>query len=104
MRDNTRAIKALVSPVVTFASTLLISATAVAAPPPARPNAGDAAKTRSSETLDEIVVTAQRRRQSEFDVPLSVSAISGRALQTAAITSIKDIVRMVPNANVTENP
>ena len=103
MRDNTRATAALVSPIVTFASTLLLYGTAIAAPPLTRSNV-DSAKTGSADTLDEIVVTAQRRHQSEFDVPLSVSAISGRSLQTAAVTSIKDIVRMVPNANVTENP
>ena len=96
MRDNIRAIASLVSPVVTFASALSVSVAAVAAPPPATTHAAD--------TLDEIVVTAQRRHQSEFDVPLSVSAISGRSLQAAAITSIKSIMRMVPNANVTENP
>ena len=104
MRDNTRASAAHVSPVVTFASSLLMAATAVAAPPPAPTGARDSSKARSSDTLDEIVVTAQRRHQSEFDVPLSVSAISGQSLQAAAITSIKSIVRMVPNANVTENP
>lgn len=99
MRVNFRTLAALVSPLVTVASVLSPSVTALAAPSPTRSRTA-----HSSDSLDEIIVTAQRRRQSEFDVPLSVTAISGQTLNAGAFTSINGIVGMVPNANVTANP
>jgi iron complex outermembrane receptor protein len=44
----------------------------------------------------EIVVTAQRRSERLKDVPASVTAISGAALQAAGITGIQNIVQLSP--------
>jgi len=62
---------------------------AVAAPAPAGTSAGTG--------LDEIIVTAQRRRESVQDVPIAVSAFSAEALESRGITSTLDLIGQVPN-------
>src|SRR3984885_9173770 len=52
-----------------------------------------------SDTLEEVVVTANRREQNVLDVPYNISAVSGEALQAAEITSLTDIARLVPGIN-----
>jgi outer membrane receptor protein involved in Fe transport len=53
-----------------------------------------------SDTLEEVVVTANRRVQNVLDVPYNISAVSGQALQAADVTSLTDIARLVPGINV----
>jgi outer membrane receptor protein involved in Fe transport len=53
-------------------------------------------------TLDEIVVTAQKREESLQDVPLSVAAISGDKLLEAGIQRMDDLKAYVPNFQMTE--
>ena len=48
----------------------------------------------------DIIVTAQRREQSLLKVPVSISAISGTALQKAGITEATELVHSVPNLNI----
>jgi iron complex outermembrane receptor protein len=81
------------------------AACALGLPGLARSEAGaSAADAGDAVSLDEVVVTARRRAEPEFDVPASVVAISGSSLSASALTSIQDIVSFVPNANVTDNP
>ena len=49
-----------------------------------------------SQALDEIVVTAQKRSQSLQDVPISINAISGEAIEKAGVTDVNGIVDLVP--------
>lgn len=51
-----------------------------------------------------IEVTARRRLESQLDVPASVTAIGGETLKATGSTRVDDIISLVPNANVTENP
>ena len=46
--------------------------------------------------LEEIVVTAQKREQNLQDVPLSITALSGAALQRAGVTDIASIETLTP--------
>jgi len=48
------------------------------------------------ESVDEIVVTAQRREESLQDVPLVVSAVSEATLEAAGVRDIKDLQVVVP--------
>lgn len=48
-------------------------------------------------TLEEIVVTAQRREESVQTIPVSVSAFSTADLERRNVTSTLDIVQYVPN-------
>jgi iron complex outermembrane receptor protein len=47
-------------------------------------------------TLEEIVVTAQKRSERQVDVPITVSSINGAALQAAGISSTLDLPQAVP--------
>ncbi len=51
--------------------------------------------------LDKVIVTSQKREQTLLDVPVSVTAISGDALQQSAITDIAEIVNLVPGFEFT---
>ncbi|MGK2909007.1 MAG: TonB-dependent receptor [Sphingobium sp.] len=53
--------------------------------------------------LGDIVVTAQKREQAINDVPLSITAASGEKLANQGITSVADLVKIVPGFNYTES-
>ena len=55
------------------------------------------------QTLEEVVVTAQKRTESLQDVPISVTAISGEQVATASIRSFGELGAYVPNFSVSEN-
>jgi iron complex outermembrane receptor protein len=46
--------------------------------------------------LEEIVVTARRRKEAAQDVPISVTAISAEALRQASVSSVEDLERLAP--------
>ncbi len=52
-------------------------------------------------TVDEIVVTAQKRAQDIQDVPISVVAISGDTLEDANIERVADLQTLAPSLMVT---
>jgi outer membrane receptor protein involved in Fe transport len=54
----------------------------------------------TADTLEEVVVTANRRTQNLLDVPYNISAVSGHALETAGITTLTNISRLLPGINV----
>lgn len=47
--------------------------------------------------LEEVIVTAQKREQSLQDIPLAVSALSGRQLEELNIEQITDLSRVSPS-------
>ncbi len=51
--------------------------------------------------FEEIIVTAQRREQSIYDVPVAISAFSPETIERQGITDLVDIGKFVPNLNVT---
>ncbi|MBT6209351.1 MAG: TonB-dependent receptor plug domain-containing protein, partial [Woeseia sp.] len=62
-----------------------------------------AAQTNDSndvQPLDEITVTAQKREQSIFDVPLAISAIGEQEIEAAGIGKMADFFRRVPSLAV----
>ncbi|CAN5202611.1 hypothetical protein BH24PSE1_BH24PSE1_06090 [soil metagenome] len=46
---------------------------------------------------DEIIVTAQGRRQILQDVPISVNVVSGEALQNSGATDIRELTQLAPS-------
>ena len=48
-------------------------------------------------TLEEITVTATRREESIQSVPISITAISGKALAEAGVKDTRDLVSFAPN-------
>ena len=52
--------------------------------------------------FEEIVVTATKRAQSIYEVPIAVSAFEGDKLAQQGIVDIADIGKFVPNLNITQ--
>ena len=55
-----------------------------------------------AQVLQEVVVTAQKRVQGLQDVPISISAISGKKISEAGITELQDMAAYVPNLTMNE--
>jgi outer membrane receptor protein involved in Fe transport len=55
------------------------------------------------QTLDKVVVTAQKREQAALDVPASVTAISAERLANSGMSKIQDYVAQVPGMSITSN-
>jgi iron complex outermembrane recepter protein len=56
--------------------------------------------TDNSSTLDEIVVTAQKREQSANDVGISITSVGAASLERRDISSVTDLVKIVPGLTV----
>jgi len=77
------------SRLATLLLTTLVTPVAMAQQPPARP-AGDT-------SIEEVVVTAQRRAENLQDVPIAVSAFSEAELERRQVTRTLDLIAFVPN-------
>jgi iron complex outermembrane recepter protein len=56
-----------------------------------------------SRGLEEIVVTAQKRSQSEQDVPIAISAFTARDMQNLGIKTTQDLQRVTPGFVLSSN-
>jgi len=68
---------------------------ALAAAPPADAQDDDV-------LIEEITVTAAKREQNIYEVPIAISAFQGDALAKQGITDIVDVGKFVPNLNITQ--
>ena len=62
-----------------------------------------AANADQNNQLEEIVVTAEKRKQSLQSVPMSISAISASTLQDSGTINMQGIANMVPSLNTVQN-
>ncbi|MGQ0430222.1 MAG: TonB-dependent receptor [Gammaproteobacteria bacterium] len=63
--------------------------------------AGFAAPAIAQNTFEPVIVTAQKREQSIYDVPVAISAFNADTIERQGITDLTDIGKFVPNLNVT---
>ncbi|UAJ09079.1 TonB-dependent receptor [Glacieibacterium megasporae] len=87
---------------IAFTVALLATTSSYAqlAPATATPGSGVPAAAAETETVDgDIVVTAQKRRQSLQDVSAAVSALGADRLQSAQVNSLQDLQTIVPAVN-----
>lgn len=70
-----------------LASVLLIAAPAMAA------------EAEPAGTLDEVIVTAQKRAEALEDVPIAISAFSGQTLERMRLRSVEDVASLAPSTN-----
>lgn len=56
-----------------------------------------------SQRLDDVVVTAQKREQLIYDVPMSVTALSGDAIEKMGMDNLRDIAAATPSFSVVES-
>lgn len=82
----------------TTASTLALATTAVLIAAAGSAHAAAAATAPAVGSLDEIVVTAQKRQQKLSDVPMSVSAVSGDAIDQGP-RDVQELLRSVPGVS-----
>ncbi len=54
--------------------------------------------------IETVTVTAERREESIFDAPVTVTALSGDDLRNRGITDIKSIIGEIPNAVLPDDP
>src|SRR5688572_19726870 len=59
------------------------------------------AQEEDDSVFDTVIVTAQKRAQSIYDVPLAISAFTPETLERQGITDLTDIGKFVPNLNIT---
>jgi iron complex outermembrane receptor protein len=57
-------------------------------------------KTQQTETINEVIVTAQRREERLQDVPLSISVLSGKELRNSDIRDITRLEQVVPGLRI----
>jgi iron complex outermembrane receptor protein len=66
---------------------------------PAHAQAAGKPEARSGQ-LEEVVVTAQRRRENVQKVPIAVTAFTARMLKEKGITEVSSLSRLTPNVNL----
>ncbi|HWU81258.1 MAG TPA: TonB-dependent receptor [Caulobacter sp.] len=59
------------------------------------------AQTSDQQTVDSIIVTAQKREQNLQDVPVVVTAVGAKLLQDTGVRDIKDLTILTPGLTVT---
>ncbi|MBT9470435.1 MAG: TonB-dependent receptor [Pseudomonadota bacterium] len=50
-------------------------------------------------TLEEVIVTAQKRAEALEDVPIAISAFSGQSMERMRLRSIEDVASLAPSTN-----
>ncbi len=83
----------------TGASLAALSATAAFAQGAAPPVAAATAET----TLQEIVVTAEKREETANSIPMSITAITGAQLADAGVKQPRDLVKLTPSFSYTDS-
>ena len=83
-----------------IAAALLAGATCAHAQAAATPRA-PANSSNAPTTIDEIVVTAQKRTESLQNVPIVVTTVNRQLLQDTGVNDIKDLSRLTPGLLVT---
>ncbi len=54
----------------------------------------------TSQTIDDVVVTAEKRKQSLKEVPVSITVINDVEIQDQNARGVKEIFNLVPNLSV----
>jgi iron complex outermembrane receptor protein len=80
---------------------LLLSAIGLALASGLPVNLAFAQEAQEASVFEEVIVTATKREQSIYDVPVAVSAFTAATIEKQGITDLTDIGKFVPNLNVT---
>ncbi len=79
---------------------ILICFAATASADPAQATSNGTAPADNSGSLEEIVVTAQKRSENLKAVPVSISVLSGATLNSTAIANLDDLSRVVAGLSI----
>ena len=58
----------------------------------------------SAAVLEEVIVTAQKREESIQDVPISISVVSGKAMDNFNVSAAEELEAYIPNFAVKDTP
>jgi outer membrane receptor protein involved in Fe transport len=87
---------------LTYAVTCILAGTSGSAAAAAPPGSDSSTRT-STDSLQEIVVTAQRRTENIQDVPISIQALTAQTLQQLNIGTFDDYIKFLPNVTSASN-
>jgi iron complex outermembrane receptor protein len=62
-----------------------------------------ASTSMESTSLEEVIVTAQRRNESIQDVPITIQALTGDTLRQLNVTTFDDLIKYTPNVTFSGN-
>ena len=60
-----------------------------------------AAVAQETTVFEPVIVTAQKREQNIYEVPVAISAFTAETMERQGISDLTDIGKFVPNLNVT---
>ena len=83
-----------------FAASTLVLAAIVAPGAAFAAEAAAEAVPQTGASLEEVVVTAQRRSETMQDVPIAVTALTGASLQAKGVTDLTSLGQLTPGLNV----
>jgi len=87
----------------TFSTTALLLASVAATPAFAQAQSADSPDSvAAAEQPGDIIVTAQKRDQKQIDVPLSLTAVTGKQLDTLGVSDLDEVSWYVPGLNIQE--
>ena len=86
---------------ISYAVAAILSGTSVAAL--AQEQAANTEASASEGGIAEVIVTAQRRSENMQNVPISMQALTGQALQQLNITTFDDFLKYLPNVTSASN-
>jgi iron complex outermembrane receptor protein len=90
---------------ISYAVAAILGSTSLAATAQTAPASatGAAASEPSSEGIQEITVTAQRRTENIQDVPIAIQALTAQSLQQLNVSTLDDYLRYLPNVTSASN-
>ena len=101
MKSNHKLSRTIAAILSASAAHAILAADAGPTSADAMPATADAApaSAASSETLQTVIVTAQRREQNIQDVPITIQAMTGKTLQSLNVQTFADYVKYLPNVS-----
>ena len=87
---------------LTYAITCVLAGTSGSVAGAATPSS-DSSNATGTDTLQEVVVTAQRRTENIQDVPISMQALTAQTLQQLNIATFDDYIKFLPNVTSASN-
>lgn len=101
MTNNNKRVAAMLGKVSLAALVIGLPSTGYAQTVAAEPAPAEATKgAKDGGGVEEIIVTAQKREERLLDVPIAISALSSRALETQGVTSTSSLAASVPGLQI----
>lgn len=97
-KSRLSAIGAFTAMAISAAGTALAQSAATG---PSATNSATPTSAEQGGVLQEVVVTAEKRKERSVDVPISVSTVTASVLDASGITDVQDVPELVPALRIT---